>query len=161
MNAIAKAKKPDKRAEPQRNLSLGKVDRLCREQIKVLIPLVQGPPVEIEARRLTPAEAARVNLELRRALPKIIPGEKPGEERFGLADPEYQKNRQEALVRARALAVYLAVPMYQQARPGLENLDEIVALVQGKLTEEVLAMLFAAIVPGLDDQVARATSFFS
>ena len=158
---MAKANKPDKQAEPQGNLTLEELDRLCREQVKVLIPLVQGPPIEVEARRLTPAEAARVNLEMRRALPKIVPGDKPGEERFDLADPEYRRNQQEALVRARALAVYLAVPMYQQARPGLENLDEITAFVQGKLTEEVLVILCNAIIPGLDDQVSQATSFFS
>ena len=99
---MAKANKPEKQAEPQRNLTPEEVDRLCREQVKVLIPLLQGPPIEIEARRLTPAEAARVNLEMRRAMPKIMPGDKPGEERFDLADPEYNKNRQEALVRARA-----------------------------------------------------------
>jgi len=98
---MAKANKPTKQVQPQRNLSLEEVDRLCREQVKVLIPLLQGPPVEIEARRLTPAEAARVKLQVRCALPKIIPGDKPGEERFDLADLEYRNNQQEALVRAR------------------------------------------------------------
>jgi len=35
---MAKANKPEKQAEPQRNLTLEEVDRLCREQVKVLIP---------------------------------------------------------------------------------------------------------------------------
>jgi len=65
---MAKASKPKEQPEPQRNLSLEEVDRLCREQ----------------------------------------------------------------------------------AIPGLENLDEITAFVQGKLTEEVLVVLCNAIIPGLD-----------
>jgi len=51
--------------------------------------------------------------------------------------------------------------MYQQTKPGPENFDEFTAFVQGKLTEEVLVVLCNAIIPGLDDQVTQATSFFS
>jgi hypothetical protein len=32
---MAKANKPEKQAEPQRNLTLEEVDRLCREQVKL------------------------------------------------------------------------------------------------------------------------------
>jgi hypothetical protein len=153
--------KPTKPLGPKRGLSLEDLDKLCREPVKIAIPLLNGAPVEIEARRLTPAEAGRVNLELRRAMPKIVPGEKPGEDRFDLTDPDYQKRRQEALVRARALAIYLAIPIFQAAKPGLQDAEEITAFVQSRLTEEVLALLFGAIVPALEDQVAQATSFFS
>lgn len=162
--AVESVEQAARLTEPRvkRVTSLTELDALCRQPVTVRIPLASGDEViEIEARRLTPAESAKVNLEMRRALPKIIPGDKPGQERFDLSDPTYFERDQTAKRRARALAVYLGVPLFRDEKPNLSNIDDITDYVQGKLTEEILTILFMAIVPSFAQEVQEAVNFFS
>lgn len=143
-------------------LNLKQLDELCRAPVRVRIPLLgTAKAVEVVARRLTPAESFQVNMELKRALPKLIPGDRPGQERFDLTDPDYTRRREEASRKARALALYRAVPIFSEAKPGLTSPEAMRDFIEQQLTEEILNALFAAVVPsGAGEDANSWAGFF-
>lgn len=129
--------------------TLDELDAVCREQFECEFELHPGPrKVRLALRYLTPAEDARITEIIRSVPPKMIEGSRPGERVPDLTDPAYQSALQEARLKARALTLYLCVPMFSQAKPGLSDLKEIAEFVQGKLHEAVLEMIYERIAAG-------------
>jgi hypothetical protein len=143
--------------------SLSELEALCREPLLCKFN-VNGKPVEIEARRLTPAEDARINLIVQKVQPKLIPGERPGEFIGDVSDPHYREEIAKAQQQARALTLWLCVPGFQtavNAPVDLLDLPKITEYVQAWLTEDILALLYErCMVPAvpMEERVAFFTT---
>lgn len=127
--------------------SLKDLQALCSKRHKVEFEF-DGSPVSIEIRRLTPAEQARIAEIVDSVVPPIQKGKLPEEDRVNTLDPEYRKKKNLAIVEARSLAIYWAVPSFQEIEPGLTDPAAIAKVVQGALTEPILNALWDVLQDG-------------
>ena len=120
--------------------SLAEIQKLCSNTRDVVFEL-NGRECRLPVRQLTPAEEARVSEVINSVMPSIIKGKTPDDDRVDYTNPEFIKRKNEAAVKGRALALYWAVPAFQEARPGLTDEKQITDYIQGQLNETVLNLL--------------------
>ena len=128
--------------------TLAELNQLCQQKQKVEFDFA-GKPCALEVRKLTPHEEARVNEIIESVTPAVIRGKTPDEDRLDLSNPDFIRRKNAAALKARSLALYLAVPAFAVEKPGLADLDIIRDFIQGQLTEPILHTLW---------QATRATS---
>ena len=137
-----------KPADPIKISTLAELDQLCQANFDVEFS-VHGRQVQVQARHLTPAESARLQLLLSEAIPPIIRATDPGQQdRYDMENPEYVKKSNQMRRKVRALSIWLACPIFRQEGLDEKDPDKIVDLVQGKCTEEVLQFIYAAVLNG-------------
>ncbi len=123
--------------------SLKDIQALCQQLNKVEFDYF-GKQCVLEVRRLFPHEEAKINEIIEAVVPAIIKGKTPEEDRLDLNNPNYVKAKSEAALKARAQAIYWAVPAIQVDRPGLTDLNAVRDYVQSILTEPILDVLWQA-----------------
>ena len=104
-----------------------------------------GKAIQLEARRLTPAESAMLTEIMDEAIPPIVKGRTMDEDRPDYANADFIKKKGVVAVEARAMAIYWCVKMFREAKPDLKNRKEITDFVQGQLNESVHRALWQAI----------------
>jgi hypothetical protein len=132
--------------EPDRQnvFSLALLQAQCEKKKAVHFTL-DGLPYSIEVRTLLPEEDAQLDQLLDSVIPpmKAATGAKPGDPMIpDIANPDYQKRKNDTYLTARALALYWAVPVFSAEKPGLKTATEITEFVQKKLTTQLLDILF-------------------
>lgn len=131
------------KAPPTVITSLAELDALCRKRSKVEFDL-NGQKCSLEVRKLTPMEESKVNEIVESVTPAVIKGKTPEEDRLDLTNAKYIKDKNDASLKARAQALYWAVPAFQEGKPGLTDPNLVRDYVQGLLTEPILNMLWNA-----------------
>lgn len=104
-----------RRAPPIEVTSVDVLEVACREAIVCEFEF-KDKLWKVTGRLLTPAEQDRVNLILEQAVPDLI-APKAGEEgdvRYDLRNPSHLANKAKYKAQARALALYLAYPIFAQ-----------------------------------------------
>lgn len=161
-------------------ITLADLNAVCHQWVDVVLALEELPSrladaaqarpkeVAIRCRRLTPAEDARVNLLAQQCLPPMKPARgkdgKPDPDappEMDFADADWQARRQTMELTARAVALYLGVPIFHEARPELRTAPaaEICAFIQDQATEDVLNRLKAVVTGGALRAAEVAGSF--
>jgi hypothetical protein len=127
--------------------SLEELEAICTEVLHLRMQM-NGKTISIPVRRLTPAESEKIELILAEAHPPTKKNEQ-GEIVFDIADAGYRKVVAEKQKVARAVAVYMGCPLFHKAEglrmkaegnptgTGTLQREEIVAFVQGKLTDAI------------------------
>ena len=102
---------------------------------------------EIEARRLTPGETAKLDEITNRVIPPIVKGKTIEEDRPDYANADFLKLKAAANIEARALAIYWCVPAFRSgwAEGYAPSTAEVVAFVQGKLNDQMLEFINQAV----------------
>lgn len=139
--------------------SLDELEALCRAPIDVEIKL-GAREIKVPVRRLTPAEAARVDLIARKALPPVLTDPATKQQRYDFTNPKYVEERARHGIQARAVAVFVACPLFRNA-PGVDGSDveKVTEFVQGKATEEILEQIYevaARGTRGIEEEIERA-----
>lgn len=153
----------------------------CRRVVNVYVHAEPTPDhpagrvFEIPVNRLTPMEESWVKLEIARAMPDVKAGAN-GQADFDVGDPTYPARFDRHKIRARALALCLAVPLLAAQLPDVvarvrgtrsleavaeADLEAMTDLVQNWATEHILVELWMGAMPGTDRLEAQAVSFFS
>lgn len=104
-----------------------------------------GQVIQIDCRRLTPAESAILSEIVDEAIPPVIKGKTMDDDRPDYDNPIFLKKKAQVAIEARAMGIYWCVPMFNQAKPGLTNRVEVTNFVQSKLNEGVLRALWQSI----------------
>lgn len=114
---------------------------------------ISGKKVSLEVRLLSAAEAAGVAVILHGAYPKVI--SKAGAEDVleNLNSPEYTHRKQWAERQARAQAIVLACPSFQEALVAKEgkaevSLEVLTSFVEAQAPENVLNVLYSQAMSG-------------
>lgn len=146
-------KKPAIVSQPEVPVTLEVLNQIYHRPIDVVLD-AGGRRFTVRCRRLTPAEDAQVNLVALRALPPlVVPNGKNGKPdpdatpELDIGDAKWQAAQQHHQHVARALALYLGVPMFAAARPDLAGKppEEVCAFIQGQLDEKALTTLYKAV----------------
>jgi hypothetical protein len=101
-----------------------------------------GSLVQIEARRLRPAESAILSEMMDEAVPPVIKGRTMDEDRPDYGNVDFIKKKAQVGIEARAMALYWCVKMFSDAKPGLSNRKEITEFIQSQLSESVLRAMW-------------------
>ena len=142
---------------PRRITKLSELQAMCEERFDIEIQITSNEPVLITGRRLTPAESTILDEIINSVLPPSIKGVKAEDDRFDFNNAGFIKAKKAAMVKARALGVYWAYPMYWGDGPLTTDTEAIVKFVQSKLTEAVLQVLWQQ----LQDGGVRKVSFIN
>lgn len=136
--------------EPKTLNSLDELEVLCRAPLQIDFTF-NKQRLRVEARRLTPAEDARIHLILQEVRPKMVPGQRPGEFVPDPNDTDYTKRLSDARLRARAIALNLCIPLFK-----CERSNDITEFVQSKFTEDILQLFYNRVTSSgipIEDQV--------
>lgn len=131
----------------QKVYTLAMLQQQCETKKEVQFTL-DNIPYAVEVRTLTPDEDAQLEQILDAVVPPMrpVPGGKAGDAPMpDIANVEYQKKKSEAGLMVRALALYWAVPIFCQEKPGLTNGTDIKNFIQSKLNNAILDVLFAGV----------------
>lgn len=148
-------------AQLPRLQSLEEIQAACREKIDAVIRTPRGPRV-IEVRPLTPAQSEEVARLIESVFPPYLK-DKDGlpTDRLDIANEEYQRRKQAATRKARAIALYWAVPAFAAGRPGLSQADEIHQYMGTVATDGVLEQLWSYVASDfLSDQALEEQVHF-
>lgn len=174
MNTPTKTKSPRRSPEEpngqvRRRVGLKDLTELCAGYHDVELN-IRGEHVSVRARKLLAGESAKCALILKKIMPPLRADSDPNNPKFDLTNPDYMASVEEAKSTARALALYLSVPMFSDIQPGLADEKAIRDFVEGTtspeacgLTEDVLETLYMFVASGSvdqNDEVKRSTNFF-
>ncbi len=123
--------------------SLADIKKLCESRQRVEFEF-NNSPCALEVRKLTPAEDARIAAIIDSVIPAVIRGKTPEDDRLDTQNQDYIARKRDSALRARAQALYWAVPAFSTERPGMTDLNEITTYIQSQLTEAVLTLLWNA-----------------
>ncbi len=141
---------PPSSTAPRKITTLDELSAIVDKPLTVEIDFL-GQVLQIDCRRLTPAESAILSEIVDEAIPPVIKGRTMDEDRPDYDNPAFLKKKALVSLEARAMAIYWCVPMFNQAKPGLTNRSEITAFVQSKLNDGVLRALWQSIsMPGVN-----------
>jgi hypothetical protein len=127
--------------------SLEQLQKECERNLKIEFDY-DGKKFQMEARRLTPAQDAKLAEILDLIVPPMIRGKQMEDDRPDVTNLEFIQKKNQAAIIARALALYWCVPVFGAEKPGLEKREEIVAFIQSKLNDQILNILYNAIRQG-------------
>jgi hypothetical protein len=117
---------------------------------------LDGRPVQIAVRRALPAVMEKRRALLRAPQPPYVKERND----YDQLNPQYLRQRDEAILQARSLTVYLCCPELAALKPGLTEPAQIHAAIGALLPETILELLeLTAISGGLDVEVARRANF--
>ena len=136
---------------------LADLESFCAKALEVTV-IVRGQPFHCTGRRLKPAEAREIKMILESPIAPVIK-EEGQEDRYNYQDEGYRKAREEAWVRARAIAIWRGFPCFREkamaeALPPGDALrhnvpvkaEEIVAWMGDRqLEDDILEGLFGAL----------------
>ena len=135
--------------------SLAEVLKIIESPVKAQFEL-DGQPVTLDVRRAMPAVMERRRALLRTPQPPWVKERND----YDQLNPTYMRQRDEAILQARSLTVYLCVPELAALKPGLTEPAQIHAAIGALLPETILELLeLTAIGGGLDVEVARRANF--
>jgi len=130
---------------PVRVHALEELEAICREFIPVRVKL-NGKVVEIPVRCLSPTETIQLDEKLAVVHPPLVKPDGPdGKPVYDFTNPEYLKQVGETTRLVRSIGLYWACPLFQQARPGLQDATTIHEFVMGQLTEGLLETLWRVV----------------
>jgi hypothetical protein len=124
---------------------------------------LDGDLIELPVRRLPPLLAERVR-RLRRGVTPPFKRERGPNGDYDPMDVKYLEQRDAMEARVRALIVYSCCPLIAGKKPGLTDEGEILAFVQGVLSENILDLIMLTAQAGglnLDEEVQRRANFIS
>lgn len=130
---------------PVRVHALEELEAICRETIPVRVKL-NGKVVEIPVRRLSPTETFQLDEKLSPVHPPLIKPDGPdGKPVYDFTNADYLKSVAETTRLVRSIGLYWACPLFQQARPGLQDATAIHEFVMSQLTEGLLETLWRVV----------------
>ncbi|MDE2102858.1 MAG: hypothetical protein KGL39_36780 [Patescibacteria group bacterium] len=150
-----------------KTVKIASFDELAAK-IEKAIPCVfklDGELIEIPVKRVTPALAERVRKLRRAVLPPYKKERNPaagGD--YDPMDPGYLERKDLNEAKVRALIVYTCCPLVAAKKPGLTDEAEMLAFVQGILSENILDLIMLTAQAGgmnLDEEVQRRANFIS
>ena len=136
-------------------------------RIEKIIPCVfklDDELIEIPVKRLSPLQAERVRKLRRSVTPPFKKDRNPPVGDYDPMDPKYLEAKDTLDVKVRAFIVYSCCPLIAAKKPGLTDESEMVAFVQGILSENVLDLIMLTAQAGglnLDEEVQRRANFTS
>lgn len=134
---------------PRKITSLADLKAICEQKFTVELSLLGSDPVQIEGRQLTPTESSTLDDMERGVIPPSVGGEKGQEARFNFNDAAYMRTKATMRLTVRALALYWAYPMFNEAKPNMSDPAMIREFVQhAGLTDMVLQVLHQALQTG-------------
>ena len=151
---------PEEPKEPEKIViqSFDELSKLVAEPVYALVP-IGGRAVKIPCVRLTPKQSYELELMLKSCLPPRKKDEK-GDTYFDTDDEKYQQDKDRKRMEVRCLAAYWGCPLYQERKPGLKNVNEIVELVQSSFSDNTMRAIATAVMEGDPDEWERRVQFF-
>lgn len=125
---------------------------------------LDGQDIEIQVNRVTPLLAEQVRKLRRSVTPPFKKDRNPPAGDYDPLDAKYLEARDAMEIKCRALIVYASCPLVSAKKPGLTNPDDLVAFVQGVLSENMLDLIMLTAQAGgmnLDEEVQRRANFTS
>lgn len=117
---------------------------------------LDGRPVELAVRRALPAVMEKRRALLRSVQPPFVKERND----YDHLNPQYLRQRDDAILQARSLTVYLCCPELATLKPGLTEPAAIHAAIGALLPETILELIeLTAIAGGLDVEVAKRSNF--
>lgn len=110
-----------------------------------------GQQCEIEARRLSPAESARISDMLVVIVPPLVKGRTQDDDRFDVTNPDYVKKKSAAALQARAMGIYTCVPAIKadfDAKHPAAEVGAVTDFVQQLFNDQVLELIWSAVRDG-------------
>lgn len=151
--------KPKAKKSPIRVTSIADLQKACEQILVVQFDLGENT-YQIDVRRLNPKEDAAIESIINAVVPPVLKGAKPEEDRLNYYAPEYMKAKAEAEIKARAVALYWCVPIFQKEKPDLVEQPHIVEFIQSKFNHAILDILWQAVrEPGV--KLAQLVNFTS
>ena len=147
--------------------SLEQLEQIVRKPARCRIEFGEQK-LEVEVVRLRPCEAAVVERILKTPVPPFVAAVGNQPEHYHTEDAAYREELRRAQFTARAVTVYFGCPIYRTAMekekilPGDQDFQQKAqAFVESRLTDDVLAILAAAITGEAGGNVPRLVDFFS
>lgn len=110
-----------------------------------------GEECEIEAKRLSPAEAHKLEDMLAAAVPPLIKGKTTDDDRFDVSNPDYVRKKTLLGIQARAMGIYWGVPAIRRefdAKGGTAEVNAVTEFVQKLFNDQVLQLIWESVREG-------------
>lgn len=120
--------------------------------------LLDDRECQIKVRRAMPSVMEKRRALLRSVQPPFV----KERNEYDTLNPQYLQRRDESILQARSLTVYLCCEEVAALKPGLTEPSQIHAAISGLLPETILELIeLTAIAGGLDAEVTKRANFMS